>query len=204
MVTPLVTRRSLLGARGASGNVEVGECSVLQGLAGVALPWSPIPYLRTGIPVAEPAVTHWSPGDKLWVLPRVGEPALLISARAQGLHSSSEVKEWLRKPRVDKGTVLLPPSDVTCSMLPRDIPAELSHPSRQWKCSPPRAGLGEAPSSLPEDDPCSRRCPSRSLCCAPKPRRALAVPWPGDQSPLVLAQESSEPMRALLVLEGHC
>lgn len=32
MVTPLGTCRSLLGAYGTSGNVEMGECFILQGL----------------------------------------------------------------------------------------------------------------------------------------------------------------------------
>lgn len=56
-----------------------------------------------------------------------------------------------------------------------------------------------------EDEPCSRCCPRRSLCPvpAPNPTVSLAVPWPAEQSPLGLAQQSSEPLGAVLVLGGN-
>lgn len=91
---------------------------------------SPIPCWSTEILAAQPAVTQQSPGDNLWVLLRVGDAGLDHPAD----FSSSEVKGvWLRKLRVDKGAVLLPPSDVTHAVQvlcpPWGDPADLSHPT---------------------------------------------------------------------------
>lgn len=95
---------------------------------------------------------------------------------------------WLRKPRVDKGTILLPPSDVTYTVHvlcpPWGDPAELSHPSRQWKRSPSTCEGAQARESFTV--PCRRVTLAPDVVPAarsetlpgptPKPHRASRCP----------------------------
>lgn len=163
----------------------MGECFTLQGLAGVTGVFRGLPprILRMEVRAAEPAVTRWGPGDNLWVLQNVGDTGRDHSEDfCQGSRSSRQLRGervWLKKLRVDKGTVLLPPSDVTHAVPvlcppwgdPRRI---LPFPAGSGSVFHPCAKehrLGRGSQLLPEGDPCSRHRPRRSLCKVPTPKR---------------------------------
>lgn len=144
-MTPLVTRRSLLGACGASGNAGMGECFTLQGLAGVTGVFRGLPprILRMEVRAAEPAVTRWGPGDNLWVLQNVGDTGRDHSEDfCQGSRSSRQLRGervWLKKLRERDRPAATIRCHTRCPCALPSVGRSLPNspiPSRQWKCFP--------------------------------------------------------------------
>lgn len=103
------------------------------GMAGVTgfFQRPPTPYTRTAVTAAEPASTQLSPGDRWcgcssawgrWARPPSSAPGDF----SRGLRSSRQLggeRVWLKKPRVERGTVRLPLHQMsrrlaTCPVLP--------------------------------------------------------------------------------------
>lgn len=135
-MTPLVTCRSLLGAYGTPGNVEMGAC--FKPAVCRVWGWQELRGLTSGVlPEVSPPVYEncsycsWTQMTAGVGAPKRGDAGLRPPSSApgdfsQGLRSSQQLRGErvrLRKPRADRGMVRLPPHQMsrrlaTCPVLP--------------------------------------------------------------------------------------